>query len=218
LLPFTAAGGSDLTLNRQWITVSCRVAVSLITGLSALSGAAITGCLALLTGRAQLRAQLKSTELERNEQHAKDAREIRRDAYLGFMGMLTQIDDLFDRDIWSRTGFGKDGSISKGEIMYTVSNALRKLSSQLDLIRLEGPPQVSEAAVKVYTTLNQEMMQLMVLASPGARDAISSRKEMYILWKDTARSREEVKVAFIKVASEALQMAGLSERRLALDA
>jgi hypothetical protein len=109
-------------------------------------------------------------------------------------------------------------AVYPGEIMYTVSNALRKLSSQLDLIRLEGPPQVSEAAVKVYTTLNQEMMQLMVLASPGARDAISSRKEMYILWKDTARSREEVKVAFIKVASEALQMAGLSERRLALDA
>ena len=100
--------------------MNATVAVSLITGLSALFGAAITGCLALLTGRAQLRAQLKNTELERNEQHAKDAREIRRDAYLGFMGMLTQIDDLFDRDIWSRTGFGKDGSISRRNYVHGI--------------------------------------------------------------------------------------------------
>jgi hypothetical protein len=183
------------------------VAVSLITALSALFGAATTGCLALLTGRAQLRTQLKSAELERNEQHAKDAREIRRDAYLGFMALLTAIDDLFDRDFWIRTGFGKEDRITAGEIMYTASNELRKLSMQLDLIRLEGPPQVSEAAVAVYSTLEKEMIQLMSLTSKEVKEVIPPGSAMYNLWRETAKSREKVKVAFIKVASETLEVA-----------
>lgn len=186
------------------------VAVALITALSTLSGAATTGYLGLLASRAQLRAQQKSAELERGEHRAKDVREIRRDVYMSFMNQLTRIDQLFDRDLWIRTGFGDNGAISPGEIMYTATAMTQQLAAQLDLVRLEGPHHVSEAALKLYSGLEKEMMRLMVLSSQEGKEVIKSRDEMYALWKKASVAREEAKAEFIRVASEALEaLAGI---------
>jgi hypothetical protein len=181
------------------------VAVALITALSTLVGATATGYLGVLTNRAQLRAQQKSVELERSEQHAKGVREIRRDVYLSFINQLTRIDELFDRDLWVRTGFGKDGAISPGEVMYTATAMMRQLAAQLDLVRLEGPRHASEVALKLYSGLDKEMMRLMVLSSQEAKESIISKNEMYALWKKASEAREEAKAEFIKVAGEALE-------------
>jgi hypothetical protein len=181
------------------------VAVALITALSTLTGAATTGCLALLTGRAQLRVQQRNAELDRIEQHADNVRGTRRYVYLGFIHQLTQIEEMFDRDLWVRTAFGKDDSISPGEIMYTATARMHKLASQLDFIQLEGPAKVSDAAGKVYSSLDAEVMRLMALASPEARDMEMSGVEMYTLWKTTSQARKEVKDKFLRVAREALK-------------
>jgi hypothetical protein len=154
--------------------MSATVAVALITALSTLIGVAITGYLALLTGRAQLWAQQKSAELDRNEQNVKYVREIRRSVYLGFMNQLTQIEEMLDRNLWLRTGFGKGNSITKGEIIYTATAGMHKLASQLDLVRLEGSSTISEAALKLYSRLDDEVVRLMVLAAApeAVRDGV----------------------------------------------
>jgi hypothetical protein len=186
------------------------IAVALITALSTLAGASTTGYLGLLISRAQLKTQQKSAELERGEQHAKDVREIRRDVYLSFMNQLTRIEELFDRDLWIRTGFGEDGAISPGEIMYTATAMMHQLAARLDLVRLEGPYHVSEAALKLYSGLNKEMMRLMLLSSQEAPEIVKSKDEMYALWKKASEAREEAKAEFIKVASDALEaLAGI---------
>jgi hypothetical protein len=184
--------------------VSTTVVVALITALSTLIGVVTTGYLTLLAGRAQLRAQQKSTELNRNEQRAKHARDIRRDVYLGFMTQLTRVEEIFDRDLWLRAGFGADESVSPGEVMYTATAVMQKLALQLDLIRLEGPSNVSEAALSLYSVLDTEMMQVMLLAKQGQTGRTLRESEMYRFWQGTSQVRKEVKAAFIESARGAL--------------
>jgi hypothetical protein len=97
------------------------ITVAVITALAALSGAIATGFLGLLVNRAQLRTQQITGEIDRSEQHAQYLRESRRDAYQTFMGQLRKVQEVFDRDLWIRTGFGKEDAISPGEITYTAT-------------------------------------------------------------------------------------------------
>lgn len=181
------------------------ITVALITALSTLSGAAATGYLGLLINRAQLRTQQNTGEIDRNEQHEKYLRESRRDAYLAFMGQLRKIEELFDKDLWVRTGFGKEDAISPGEIMYTATVSLVELESHLDLIHLEGPEEVSEIAHDLFSGLHKEIVTMMKLKNEGTKGEILANVEMYGVWHKSSQDRKKEKIKFIRAARVALE-------------
>lgn len=181
------------------------ITVAVITALAALSGALATGFLGLLVNRAQLRTQQVTGEIDRSEQHRKYLRESRRDAYRAFMGQLRRVEEVFDRDLWVRTGFGKEDAISPGEITYTATASMIQLESQLDLILLEGPEEVSQVALDLFSGLHKEILAMMALKSEGKNELNLSNVDMHILWKKSSQDRKKAKIEFIRAARIALE-------------
>jgi hypothetical protein len=144
-------------------------------------------------------------EKDRSEQHEKYLRESRRDAYLAFMGQLRKIEELFDRDLWVRTGFGKEDAISPGEIRYTATASLVQLESQLDLILLEGPEEVSKVALDLFSGLHKEILIMTALKSEGKEELSLSNVDLHNLWQKSSQDRKKAKIEFIRTARIALE-------------
>jgi len=112
---------------------------------------------------------------------------------------------VFDRDLWVRTGFGKEDAISLGEIRYTATVSMVQLESQLDLILLEGPEEVSTVALDLFSGLHKEILTMTALKSEGKKELSLSNVDMYNLWQKSSQNRKKAKIEFIRAARIALE-------------
>ncbi|WP_330465827.1 hypothetical protein [Micromonospora zamorensis] len=126
------------------------VAVALITSLSTLAAAALTGLVGALSTRRQLAHQLAVARQESVERRATRRDELRRDAYVGFLSACDQAYRQLDRR-WLEAGGSEP--VSGYDEAYA---AMRAVDEAYNLVLLEGPADVAEASRAVLTSIGAE--------------------------------------------------------------
>ncbi|MBQ1039902.1 hypothetical protein [Micromonospora sp. C81] len=126
------------------------VAVALITSLSTLAAAALTGLVGALSTRRQLAHQLAVARQESVERRATRRDELRRDAYVGFLSACDQAYRQLDRR-WLEAGGSEP--VSSHDEAYA---AMRAVDEAYNLVLLEGPAEVVSAARAVLTSIGAE--------------------------------------------------------------
>ncbi|MEO3769532.1 hypothetical protein [Micromonospora sp. B9E7] len=126
------------------------VAVALITSLSTLAAAALTGLVGALSTRRQLAHQLTVARQESVERRATRRDDLRRDAYVGFLSACDQAYRQLDRR-WLEAG-GSEPVPGYDE----AYAAMRALDEAYNLVLLEGPAEVDSVARSVLTSLTVE--------------------------------------------------------------
>ncbi|MGI5523085.1 hypothetical protein ACQEUX_19435 [Micromonospora sp. CA-259024] len=126
------------------------VAVALITALSTLAAAALTGLVGALSTRRQLAHQLTVAQQGSAERQATRRAELRRDAYVGFLSACDQAYRQLDRR-WLEPGGGEP--VPGYDEAYA---AMRAVDEAYNLVLLEGPAEVVSAARSVLTSLTAE--------------------------------------------------------------
>ncbi|GGL98131.1 MULTISPECIES: hypothetical protein [Micromonospora] len=122
------------------------VAIALITSLATLTAAGLTGLVTALTVRRQVAGQLAAVREDRAEQRALRREQVRRDAYVGFLAACDRAYRRLDRGWLGAGAAGDDGPYP----------ALRALDEAYNLVLLEGPARVAEAAGAVVRSVNAE--------------------------------------------------------------
>ncbi|WP_371409531.1 hypothetical protein OG423_08740 [Micromonospora zamorensis] len=126
------------------------VAVALITSLSTLAAAALTGLVGALSTRRQLAHQLAVARQESVERRATRRDELRRDAYVGFLSACDQAYRQLDRR-WLDAG-GSEPVPGYDE----AYAAMRAVDEAYNLVLLEGPAEVEAASRAVLTSIGAE--------------------------------------------------------------
>ncbi|RLP92421.1 hypothetical protein [Micromonospora sp. CV4] len=126
------------------------VAVALITALSTLAAAALTGLIGARSTRRQLAHQLTVARQENAERRATRRDELRREAYVGFLSACDQAYRRLDRR-WVEAG--GDGPEPGYDETYA---AMRAVDEAYNLVLLEGPAEVAAAARSVLASLTTE--------------------------------------------------------------
>ncbi|MFI6233994.1 hypothetical protein ACIBD9_10615 [Micromonospora sp. NPDC050784] len=126
------------------------VAVALITSLSTLAAAALTGLVGALSTRRQLAHQLTVARQESVERRATRRHELRRDAYVRFLSACDQAYRQLDRR-WLDVG-GSEPVPGYDE----AYAAMRAVDEAYNLVLLEGPTEVAAAGRAVLTSLTAE--------------------------------------------------------------
>ncbi|MEU5964397.1 hypothetical protein ABZ777_24600 [Micromonospora parva] len=142
------------------------VAVALITSLSTLAAATLTGLVGALSTRRQLAHQLTVARQESVERWATRRDELRRDAYVGFLSACDQAYRQLDRR-WLEPGGGEP--VPGYDEAYA---AMRAVDEAYNLVLLEGPAEVAAVGRAVLTSLTAEHADQRRLGDePGDRGA-----------------------------------------------
>lgn len=128
------------------------VAIALITSLSTLSAAALTGLAAARQTKGQLRYQLAQSREERAAHRADRHRELRREAYEQFLGRADAAYRVLD-ERWYAETLTSAGSQNGGFA------ARRALDEAVIRVQLEGPPDVAAQAAEVAKSIEREFRQ-----------------------------------------------------------
>lgn len=161
------------------------VAVSLITALSTLAGASVSGYIALLIAKNQ-----------RREAHFFERLQIRRDAFLQFLNQVNAMNETLEA-LWMSKPPPKGGD--PNEFVQPVRQIYGELLRACDLVRLEGNEELSSMAVNLTNQLSRESVQLGV----AARDAEPNRviSDQYAeMFKAECERRHKARGAIIKRA------------------
>jgi hypothetical protein len=181
--------------------MNATVAVALITALSTLAGAGISGLITLRISRTNSNDQLISTNAERLERRLVGQRRVRRDCYVQFLNQLATA-EVSLTNAWRTNSSGNPSLIT--DILKAVTPELDALSISANLVILEGPPEVSLAAQVLQARLTLESVDVINAAkqSPGIAPCLVD-DQRYI---DLQMERAKLKSAFIKAARNALDM------------
>src|SRR6516162_4461453 len=117
------------------------VAVTLITAVSTLAGAGISGYVAFLVSRAQSKTQIEITRSEQIEQRLTDRRQLRKDAYSQFLNRVVTAEELLEI-LWQLES--KD-SLRRDKFR-EMSSAIVDIRRSADVVALEGPAHVTSLA------------------------------------------------------------------------
>ncbi|WBC13606.1 hypothetical protein O7600_21045 [Micromonospora sp. WMMA1998] len=137
------------------------VAVALITSMSTLAAAGMTGVIGAWAARRQVTSHLTGAREERAEQRATERAQRRRDAYVGFLGACDQAYRSLDRNWRQESGAGH------GE----TYQALRGLDEAYNIVLLEGPEEVAREAELVTASINGESRELWRLIGEAAAES-----------------------------------------------
>ncbi|GAB3942324.1 hypothetical protein [Micromonospora vulcania] len=178
------------------------VAVALITSLSTLAAAALTGLVGALSTRRQLAHQLAVAGQEATERRSTRRDELRREAYVGFLGACDQAYRSLDRR-WVEAG--GDEPPSGYDETYA---AMRAVDEAYNLVLLQGPAQVAAAGRSVLTSVTTEYAdQRRLGGEPGAgvgplRDRHRER------WLAAIEERTNRRVSFVAAVQAVLDRDG----------
>ncbi|MEV6694995.1 hypothetical protein AB0M35_26325 [Micromonospora sp. NPDC051196] len=172
------------------------VAIALITSLSTLTAAGLTGLVTALTVRRQVAGQLAAAREDRAEQRTLRRNQERRDTYVGFLAACDRAYRALDTEwVGAETAPGED----------TPYPTLRALDEAYNLVLLAGPELAAQAAGRTVRSINEEYAQQRRLRREDADDsgplAVRHRTEHLA----ALRSRTERRDAFVTVAREALE-------------
>lgn len=126
------------------------VAIALITSLSTLTAAGLTGLVTALTVRRQVDGQLAAAREERAEQRTLRRNQARRDTYVSFLAACDRAYRALDTEwVGAGTAPGED----------TPYPALRALDEAYNLVLLAGPDLAAQAAGRTVRSINEEYAQ-----------------------------------------------------------
>lgn len=172
------------------------VIVAIITSVSTLCG----GAIASLTSIAINRHKSDDERITRR-------REIRRDAYV-------QLLNEFDKTVSQLDGFWMidleaDSGPATAQAATTVTS-LDSLETAMNVVKLEGPSIIIDAAQKAYDTLNEEFAVLLDIIMVNSRDEKYVGKSSLTSFKDTYYDRKDsrrvAKKLFIEKAKDILEL------------
>ncbi|MDG4797342.1 hypothetical protein [Micromonospora sp. WMMD1082] len=172
------------------------VAIALITALSTLTAAGLTGLITALTVRRQVAGQLAAAREERAEQRTLRRGQARRDTYVGFLAACDRAYRALD------TGWVGAETAPGGEAPYP---ALRALDEAYNLVLLAGPDPVAEAAGRTVRSINEEYAQQRLLhqeATSSGPLAVRHRTEHLAALRHRTARRD----AFVAAARGTLEL------------
>ena len=130
------------------------IAVALITSVSTLMGATISGLITFAVTRTQSENQLKLADREHKSRLAQDKRGIRRDVYVQFLNRASLIEGKLGK--WWSTPYGA-GTTSE-DCLKEFHSDVEDIAALLNLVQLEGPEEVSDAFNQFYLRFPLEIM------------------------------------------------------------
>ncbi|MFG2060734.1 hypothetical protein ACGFIK_04875 [Micromonospora sp. NPDC048871] len=172
------------------------VAIALITSLSTLTAAGLTGLVTALTVRRQVAGQLAAAREERAEQRALRRNQERRDTYVSFLAACDRAYRALDT-----TWVGAE--TAPGEVM--PYPALRALDEAYNLVLLVGPDLVAQAAGHAVRSINEEYADQRRLRREGADESGPLAERHRPEHLAALRSRTERRDAFATVARKSLR-------------
>jgi hypothetical protein len=183
--------------------MSTTIAIALITAVSTLAGASISGYIAFLISHTQGKTQEKITQSQQIEQRIIERRQIRIDAYLQFLNLLGVAEKILD-NLWQANSPGILAS-ELADFQKPAADAISELWRVKDLVWLEGPGQVSLLAIKLGT-------QLLLECTDIIRTAREAPKEVALVQYDgdtftsMRNKRNAMKLEFIAAAQKSLDL------------
>ncbi|MFI6068580.1 hypothetical protein ACIA47_25390 [Micromonospora sp. NPDC051227] len=167
------------------------VAVALITSLSTLAAAALTGLVGALSTRRQLAHQLTVARQESAERRATRRDELRRDAYVGFLSACDQAYRQLDRR-WLDAGGGEP--VPGYDEAYA---AMRAVDEAYNLVLLEGPAEVAAAGRAVLTSLTTEYADQRRLGDESGDGSAPLRDRHRERWLAAIEVRTKRRISFV---------------------
>jgi hypothetical protein len=181
------------------------VSVALITSLSTLTAGAIASATTLMINRSQANKENKRLQTERKERYADQKREIRRDAYLQLLGKFDEVDNLMN-ECWKLYPQGEDAPVRQE--MLEAGESINALDYALNVVRLEGPQKVVDAAQEMQLLFNGEIVDMLRLSTSNP----NAQKPLYLLEENDGNpygkalgGRRNKKEKFIITARQALE-------------
>ncbi|MCG5471505.1 hypothetical protein LADH09A_005499 [Micromonospora sp. LAH09] len=168
------------------------VAVALITSLSTLAAAALTGLVGALSTRRQLAHQLTVAGQESVERRATRRDELRRDAYVGFLSACDQAYRQLDRR-WLDAG-GSEPVPGYDE----AYAAMRGVDEAYNLVLLEGPAEVVSAARSVLTSIGAEHADQRRLGEEPGGPPVPLREGHRERWLVAIEARTKHRISFVE--------------------
>lgn len=167
------------------------VAVALITSLSTLAAAALTGLVGALSTRRQLAHQLTVARQESAESRATRRDELRRNAYVGFLSACDQAYRQLDRR-WLEAG-GSEPVPGYDE----AYAAMRAVDEAYNLVLLEGPAEVDSVARSVLTSLTTEYADQRRLGDGPGQATVPLRDRHRERWLAVIEARTKHRISFV---------------------
>ncbi|MET8094381.1 hypothetical protein [Micromonospora sp. NPDC005220] len=178
------------------------VAVALITSLSTLAAAALTGLVGAFSTRRQLAHQLTVARQESVERRATRRGELRRDAYVGFLGACDQAYRQLDRR-WL------DADRSEPVPGYDEAYvAMRAVDEAYNLVLLEGPAEVAAAGRAVLTSLTTEYADQRRLGDEPGDGGAPLRDRHRERWLAAIEVRTNRRISFVDAVRPVLDSDG----------
>ncbi|MCO1597185.1 hypothetical protein M8C17_18685 [Micromonospora sp. RHAY321] len=178
------------------------VAVALITSLSTLAAAALTGLVGALSTRRQLAHQLTVARQENAERRTTRRDELRREAYVGFLSACDQAYRRLDRR-WVEAG--GDESPPGYDEAYA---AMRAVDEAYNLVLLEGPAEVASAARSVLASLTAEYADQRRLGGEPGAATVPLRERHRERWLAAIEVRTTRRIAFVDAVRPVLDREG----------
>ncbi|MEV4711360.1 hypothetical protein [Micromonospora sp. NPDC049374] len=167
------------------------VAIALITSLSTLTAAGLTGLITALTVRRQVSGQLTAAREERDAQRTLRRNQARRDTYVGFLAACDRAYRALDTGwVGPETAPGEDAPY----------RMLRALDEAYNLVLLAGPGPVAEAAGRTVRSVNEEYARQRQLSREQTEEATPVAVQHRAEHLAALRCRTERRDAFVAVA------------------
>ncbi|MDG4805509.1 hypothetical protein O7634_01885 [Micromonospora sp. WMMD1120] len=174
------------------------IAVALITSLSTLAAAALTGLVGARGTRRQLAHQLAVAAQDSVERRNTRRDELRRDAYVGFLSACDQAYRHLDRR-WLEPGGG--GPTPGYDEAYA---ALRAGDEAYNLVLLEGPAEVESAARAVLASVTAEHADQRRLGDEPGDGSAPLRDRHRERWLAAIEVRTRRRLAFVEAVRPVL--------------
>ena len=133
------------------------IAVALITSLSTLAGASISGYITLLVSRTHNNSQALLANTDRMEQRSAAQRQIRRDAYVQYLNQLSLVEQALDVAWRSKP---PPDLTQVPSLIEPVTVELDVLQRMANVVTLEGPLKVAGAAQALQAKLTLESVDV----------------------------------------------------------
>ncbi|MBQ0905149.1 hypothetical protein [Micromonospora sp. U21] len=174
------------------------VAVALITALSTLAAAALTGLVGARSTRRQLAHQLTVARQENVERRATRRGELRREAYVGFLSACDQAYRRLDRR-WVEAG-GDEPAPGYDE----TYAAMRAVDEAYNLVLLEGPAEVASAARSVQASVTAEHADQRRLGGEPGSVTVPLRERHRERWLAAIEVRTNRRISFVNAVRPVL--------------
>ncbi|MGP3924079.1 hypothetical protein [Streptomyces sp. 8N616] len=187
--------------------------MALITACSTLLGGGLAAFAAAWSSSRQLNSQEKLAGQSRDEQREACRRQLRRDAYVGFLNQL----DATNRAMWEVWTHPLPSDHQP--VIDSLYSMMWQLGEASNIIMLEGPEDVAAAAEDAIRCCWERMGDLArASASAVERDRSTDLSALFPYeWERFARQGREVHTRFLAQASAVIgaAMQAVIERRMA---